>query len=602
MKKTKLTRSLLAACSIVALSAVMYGCVHNGGDDAPATDMSGTPDPMPEPMEPAGPDDLEVTQTAAADAAAAAMTASDNAAASAKSATDETMYLATLQTGADSNSDAMGGREAAMAARAADAAATAAATEAAAASMAAAAATTGDAAEEAWRHAVAARDAAVAAAATADTMAQAAIEAAMTELHINLKEKTVGESSVDATTGELISPDRKVSTGLQQSVERPTVAREGQHFVQRNGPADETKYKQAVAAGSINIGKVLDTSDDAARLTLITSYQGTKTVRVFVDGPDADVEGVIIDDELLEDVTRNSIGMYYQANDRVIDGADPDSLPTTNIEMTSQDPVATAADELDAYDRVDLTKGGKPEEIFELSATGDDGDPILDTNGDPIYVRLVDETKDAAGKVTDRTYQVVDIIADESMTDSGDLLGNPDNLHPVKVSIPAATEYSHIHFGLWTNLGGMSTAQTNADLGIGFVQNHDDSGMTERQGFGTASYNGDWVAAVRRQYASNAEAGAITLWHGSATLTANFEDGEFEGNLTGLAKLEGTLSGNGFSGTKATVSHDDLDAAGKFDGEFSGGIYGPTGSEAAGVFAFDGDEAGAFRGAFGGIQ
>ena len=30
MKKTKLTRSLLAACSIVALTAVMYGCVHSG--------------------------------------------------------------------------------------------------------------------------------------------------------------------------------------------------------------------------------------------------------------------------------------------------------------------------------------------------------------------------------------------------------------------------------------------------------------------------------------------------------------------------------------------------------------------------------------------
>ena len=30
MKKTKLTRSLMAACSIVALSAVMYGCVHSG--------------------------------------------------------------------------------------------------------------------------------------------------------------------------------------------------------------------------------------------------------------------------------------------------------------------------------------------------------------------------------------------------------------------------------------------------------------------------------------------------------------------------------------------------------------------------------------------
>ena len=41
MKKTKLTRSLLAACSIVALTAVMYGCVHDGGSD---------PEPMVEPM------------------------------------------------------------------------------------------------------------------------------------------------------------------------------------------------------------------------------------------------------------------------------------------------------------------------------------------------------------------------------------------------------------------------------------------------------------------------------------------------------------------------------------------------------------------------
>ena len=33
MKKTKLTRSLLAACSIVALSAVMYGCTSDGSKD-----------------------------------------------------------------------------------------------------------------------------------------------------------------------------------------------------------------------------------------------------------------------------------------------------------------------------------------------------------------------------------------------------------------------------------------------------------------------------------------------------------------------------------------------------------------------------------------
>ena len=46
MKKTKLTRSLLAACSIVALTAVMYGCVHDGGSDTTTdeTDME-MPDP-----------------------------------------------------------------------------------------------------------------------------------------------------------------------------------------------------------------------------------------------------------------------------------------------------------------------------------------------------------------------------------------------------------------------------------------------------------------------------------------------------------------------------------------------------------------------------
>ena len=46
MKKSKVTRSLLAACSIVALSAVMYGCVHSS-DDPPATDDTtmDTPDP-----------------------------------------------------------------------------------------------------------------------------------------------------------------------------------------------------------------------------------------------------------------------------------------------------------------------------------------------------------------------------------------------------------------------------------------------------------------------------------------------------------------------------------------------------------------------------
>ena len=68
MKKTKLTRSLMAACSIVALSAVMYGCAHSGGDDAPDEPVVDMPDTS-----------LMDAQDAAMDAATAADTAADTA-------------------------------------------------------------------------------------------------------------------------------------------------------------------------------------------------------------------------------------------------------------------------------------------------------------------------------------------------------------------------------------------------------------------------------------------------------------------------------------------------------------------------------------------
>ena len=56
MKKTKLTRSLMAAVSVVALSAVMYGCTHSGSDPVAepppppppaAVDLMGSTDLMP---------------------------------------------------------------------------------------------------------------------------------------------------------------------------------------------------------------------------------------------------------------------------------------------------------------------------------------------------------------------------------------------------------------------------------------------------------------------------------------------------------------------------------------------------------------------------
>ena len=146
MKKTKLTRSLMAAVSIVALSAVMYGCVHSG-DDAE------------EPMVEAP--DLGPAQTAASDAADAAKAASDAAAAAVAGAAGS------------SSADPASYVEA----RDAAAAAMAASDAAAAASADAAAATTLDDAEAAQAAAVAAQTAAEAAQADAEMYAQMVADA-----------------------------------------------------------------------------------------------------------------------------------------------------------------------------------------------------------------------------------------------------------------------------------------------------------------------------------------------------------------------------------------------------------------------------------------
>ncbi len=619
---------LFNVCLAAVLAIGLTAC-SSSDNDTPAEEPVAMPEPMPEPEpEPdPGPTDLEETQAAAVAAAAAAMTASANAEASSDSAAAATATLATLQTGADANAGEMGGNEHAKAASYAAKDAADAAAAAAAASAAAAAATTGDAGETAWRMAVAAQEDAEAAEASASTHAAAAIEAAMMELHIDGTMKWVdivdddgnvtGMSSVDATTGMLttgtVGVDRKI-TGLLIGAEpsHMKASSEGQHFIQDSGPATETKYKQAIEAGTVEVGKRLDTSDDKARLLLMTHYEGEKKVRVFVDRADNatndDGTNNLLDNNsvpiagttyevgtLVTGATAKSIGMYYEAEDRIEAN---DALPAVPVIVGTP---ATTVDSLDAYDRVkvndDMGGPAKGVEIFEITLV--DG-----ANTHTGHARLERTTTEAGADTPTPFYQLVDIVADQSMTDGGDSDQNPDHLRPT-TNIPVATAYDYIHFGVWAGLSEAKKSdgsQTIADLGIGFVQNIKGS-ITERQGIGTATYNGDWAATVRREYASDAEKGAIKLDNDRAVLTANFEKNEFKAVLARLATLEGTLSGNGFSGVKATdITHEDLDSDGTFKGSFTGGIYGPAGTEAAGVFNFEGEEAGAFRGAFGGAQ
>ena len=542
------------------------------------------PDPDPAPT------DLEATQTAAADAAAAAMTASTNAATSASGAAAATENIATLQTGGMAAAHADAALEAAG--EAAEAA-----TEAEAASVAAAAATTGAAAEEAWAMADAAQKAAEMAETTATKMAMAAVEAAMTELHIADTVKTVGDSTIDADMGMLTNRnddgDVTMTVGAQDGSHpmRAVAAIAGRAFDDNDeadaadtpgDTSDDASYRQAVAAGSVQIGKTLDTTDDKARVTLIHSREDTESVRVY--GMPTNRVGIIVTtnadgsqtatradgNTAVPTPTLRSIGTLHLAANPV-DGSSEDGLVAMDVV-----PDGTTGDEVFSYldSGTDNTAGGTDDIVTHTVET--------------------ERTVDADG-TTAVTYMSVDLTAPSAPDNFDD--GMDPQEGEVTANIPAAALYEHIHFGVWASLVDNEDGDNSVigDLGIGFVQNFSKSGVTSGHVTGTATYSGDWVAVVRPMHSTSL--GSET---GSANLTANFSTDEFTGDLVGLAMLEGTLSSNEFEGTDATVDHADMDSSGTFDGSFSGAIYGPDGAEAAGVFSFDGGDAGAFVGAFGG--
>ena len=528
--------------------------------------------------------ELMDVQAAAAAAMTAAKTASDMAAMDADAAMTATANIATLQTGQKSMMMAMDAQDAADGAMAAYMAAKT-------ASETAAAAMTVEAATVARVMADAEQANAEKYAMAADEKSMGAVKYAMTELMIDGTMKSVGGSSIDARMGMLTDAaddGSKIITGMLADADQPN--REigdigGAMFVEAQPAATPAvagvAYKQAIAEGNITIGKTLDTTDDMARLMLITDYRGSKTVRVFANGPTAAVTGVLAEvTEVTEGVmleegaSAASVGMYYEAIHTDENGA----LEPGNDVLEFTDEVAVNA---------------KGVEIFKLSGTADNAD-------DPVYGRIVRTIATPGGTPT-HYYRVVDITAAAAPDD--DAPAGTTTQIGVTAALPAAMEYDHLHFGVWASLGGAKDdgSQMLADLGIGFVQNFSDSGITEKQGIGTATFEGDWVAAIQRAHGEGE--GAIVLDEGRATLMANFGTDEFMGVLSGLATLEGSLSGNGFSGMKATVDANNtysLTVGGTFSGMFEGGIYGADGEEAGGIFDFSSESDGAFRGAFGG--
>ena len=258
--------------------------------------------------------------------------------------------------------------------------------------------------------------------------------------------------------------------------------------------------------------------------------------------------------------------MHYRAGD------------DTDATLTYTDAIAADAEGVEVFSYVNPNDNARGYVVLTTETT---------TNGDTTWTYTdVDVTALGVDADDDGTAEQIKIIAD----------------------IPAAVAYDHIEFGVWAALGEAAEdgSQDVDDLGIGFVQNHSGMGMTgaDMPNNGTAAYSGNWVATVQSRHA-NGE-GAIALTNGTASLSADFGDGDFTATLDNLAVLEGNIAGNTFSGTEVTSVADTrlnttADAGDTYTGSFSGGFYGSKAAEAGGVFDFmsDGMEDGGFRGAFG---
>ena len=602
---------LMKAC-LAAVFAIGLTACSSSSDPAPAEPPA--PPPQTSEPEPAPPSDLETTQaaaTAAAEAAKAASAAADMAADGAEAATAN---VATLQTGEMARMHAEAARDAADMAMAAYMNAKAASDAAAAAATASAAGAARVDAETAAAAAAAQQDA-------AEGAAMMASDAAGMELMVDGKDKSVGGSSLNADDGRLEQTigDQTMITGRMMSMDpgHEAPAFTGRHGAQEN-PTTTAKeavaYQQAVAARSVDIGRTLDSSDDTSRLMLITHYQGSKSVRTYyrttLAGGGENIVATHVagsragqifihngadttpqtDDDVYADLTFK--GMYYP----VTDGG----AATTNTDTATDNAVD---DDLDASDII--AAGAEPAAVYSYLHLGDDG-AVGGTGTAADGVRYVIETGRETTHATDTveiSYARVDTMvtlpaigADPTQVAAKDIQATGQ--------LADAKPYDHIHFGVWAGLSdaGDDGSQTIADLGIGFVQSIGD-GMTaagDMPNRGTATYNGDWAAAVQ-----GASEGAMMLEHGAATLTADLDKSTLTAALDGLATLSGAIAGNTFAGTKATIMDDDphgLDTGGSFTGSFSGGFYGAGAAEAGGVFDFSSDGSGAFRGAFGGVQ
>ena len=359
----------------------------------------------------------------------------------------------------------------------------------------------------------------------------------------------------------------------------------------------------------IMVGTYTDSENDNARLRLMDKYIGTKKGNVYSIYVSSRTGSVLISDSTLNN--ENPYGGLPGQRIMKEDGEFyevqlPDDQKTVNRLMTIIFPrlSSTSGDEgyvgtatlVDAENRnADADYG-----IYSFTIPTDGRSiPIAGQTlaaGEKHYLRRVFNRNPQADRsaLSKFLYDIIAVVPD--------------------VTFPVAKSYEHMNYGMWASL--KEDGETPADLGIGFVRNLAANSMTGTMPTtGTATYQGHWVANVRK--AHDAGSGMIEEASGRSKTTANFatnaitvdlirKGNDSEGKFATLTG--GKISGNTFKGTGVTV-HDATETGvkttaggGKYTGGFNGALFGPEAVEVGGVFDFtsEGKKHGELRGAFGG--
>ena len=289
----------------------------------------------------------------------------------------------------------------------------------------------------------------------------------------------VGTAMVDLEAAALVETKNAVTKKTGKVADLTDTSAVVMGVMDDGDTADVNEARPGVEEGrEVNIGLVVDSDNDDARVALIKSYIGSRTVGGYT--------------------MSNADRMATKSGVVTFDGDNDNEDNDYRLRSAGEHFLVTNVDESGEIG----TETEKGIAVFSYTYEDQDGDDVTE------YVRHVSTTTTTTDGVatTIYAYQTVNVVKG--------------------IPLPHGTDYAHIHYGVWASVGendDVTGDQDVTELGIAFVQNFAGGMTVEMPNNGTGDYGGNWIANI--QEADGDGDGLIRQEDGVATMKANFRMG-----------------------------------------------------------------------------